>query len=209
MIWMGLSLLGAVLTGFVAIGLFADQPLTNPETAFIGLTQVLFNPWIAGILLAAVLAAIMSTVDSQLLVCSSAIAEDLYRGLLRRDASAAELVWISRGAVIGVALMALVIALDPNSRVLELVAYAWAGFGAGFGPVVVLSVLWRSATRNGALAGMVAGAAVVVIWRNLEGGVFEVYEILPGFLSGLAVNAAVSLLGRTPGIEITEEFDRV
>lgn len=209
MVWMGLSLLGAVLTGFVAIGMFAERPLANPETAFIGLTQVLFNPWIAGVLLAAVLAAIMSTVDSQLLVCSSAIAEDLYRGLIRREGSDRELVWISRGAVIAVALMALVIALDPESRVLDLVAYAWAGFGAGFGPAVVLSVLWRGATRNGALAGMVAGAVVVVIWANLRGGVFDVYEILPGFIAGLVVNISVSLSGKPPGAKIVSEFDRV
>ena len=209
MTWMALSLLGAVLTGFVAIGLFADRPLANPETAFIGLTQLLFNPWIAGVLLAAVLAAIMSTVDSQLLVCSSAIAEDLYRGLLRRDASDPELLWISRGAVIGVALLALMIALDPDSRVLELVAYAWAGFGAGFGPAVVLSVLWRRATCSGTLAGMVTGSVVVVIWASLSGGVFDVYEILPGFLAGLAANVSVSLIGKPPEAGVTEEFDRV
>lgn len=209
MMWMALSLLGAVLTGFVAIAMFADNPLTNPETAFIGLTQVLFTPWIAGILLAAVLAAIMSTVDSQLLVCSSAIAEDLYHGLIRRDASARELVWISRGAVIAVALIALLIALNPESKVLELVAYAWAGFGAGFGPAVLLSVLWRSTTRNGTLAGMTAGALVVVVWANLGGGIFDVYEILPGFIAGLTANVLVSLFGKSPGSEITDEFDQV
>ncbi len=209
MTWMSFSLLGAVLTGFVAVAVFAERPLPNPETAFIGLTQELFNPWVAGVLLAAVLAAIMSTVDSQLLVCSSALAEDLYRGVVRRGASEKELVWISRGAVIGVALVALGIALDPESRVLELVAYAWAGFGAGFGPAVILSVLWRRATRNGTLAGMLAGAAAVVVWAGLEGGVFDVYEILPGFLAGLAVNATVSLFGRPPRPEITAEFDRV
>ncbi len=209
MTWMTLSLLGAVLTGLVAIAAFAARPLANPETAFIGLTQVLFNPWIAGALLAAVLAAIMSTVDSQLLVCASALAEDLYRGLLRRNAGEKVLVWISRGAVIGVALVALIIALDPKSRVLELVAYAWAGFGAGFGPAVVLSLLWRRTTRNGTLAGMVAGAVVVMIWARLEGGLFDVYEILPGFLAGLAVNAAVSLAGRPPDLDISREFDRV
>ncbi len=209
MTWMTLSLLGAVLTGFVAIAAFAARPLANPEMAFIGLTQVLFNPWLAGILLAAVLSAIMSTVDSQLLVCASALAEDLYRGLLRRNAGERELVWISRSAVIGVALAALIIALNPESRVLELVAYAWAGFGAGFGPAVILSLLWRRTTRNGTLAGMMAGAVVVVIWARLEGGLFDVYEILPGFLAGLAFNIAVSLAGRPPNPDISREFDRV
>lgn len=196
--WMVLSLYGAVFTGFVAIGVFAEAPLANPETAFIALTQTLFNPWIAGILIAAVLAAIMSTVDSQLLVCSSAIAEDLYRALIRRDAGDKELLAISRGAVVFVALLALFIASDPESRVLGLVAYAWAGFGAGFGPAVVLSVLWRRATRNGTLAGMTVGAVTVVVWANLQGGVFDVYELLPGFVAGLTANILVSLAGKPP-----------
>jgi sodium/proline symporter len=206
--WMILALYGAVFTGFAAAGHAATAPLDNPETAFIALTQALFNPWIAGCLLAAVLAAIMSTVDSQLLVCSAALTQDLYRPFLRQQAGEGELVWVGRSAVAAIAVVALALAWDPQSRVLDLVAYAWAGFGAGFGPAVVLSVLWRRTTRNGTLAGMIAGAATVVLWANLEGEVFDLYEILPGFIAGLAVNVMVSLLGK-PLPEVLAEFDRV
>jgi sodium/proline symporter len=207
--WMVISLYGAIFTGFVAIGFYADAPLANPETAFIALTQVLFNPWIAGCLLAAVLAAIMSTVDSQLLVSSSALTQDFYRAFLRREASDGELVWVGRMAVVAIALIAVALAHDPESTVLGLVAYAWAGFGAGFGPSVILSLSWPRTTRNGVLAGMATGALTVVVWARLQGGLFEVYEILPGFvLGGLAV-IVVSLVDRPPAPEIGEEFARV
>ena len=159
---------------------------------------MLFNPWISGIFLAAVLAAIMSTADSQLIVATSALTEDFYRTFLRRDAAERELVWVGRIGVVVIALLALLIASDPESRVLDIVAYAWAGFGASFGPAVVLSLTWRRMTRNGALAGMVAGAVTVIAWANLEGGLFEVYEILPGFgVSALAI-VLVSLCDPPP-----------
>jgi sodium/proline symporter len=207
--WMVISLYGAVFTGFVAVGYYSGTPLANPETAFIALAQALFTPWVAGCLLAAVLAAIMSTVDSQLLVSSSALTEDLYRAFLRKKAGDRELVWIGRGAVVVIALIAAVIASDPKSRVLTLVAYAWAGFGASFGPGVILSLLWPRTTRNGVLAGMATGAVTVVFWANLEGGLFDVYEILPGFLVGVAVIVVVSLLDREPPPEVRETFARV
>ena len=196
MTWMVLTLYGAIFIGFSGIAYFAEKPLENPETVFIALSQALFNPWIAGILLAAILAAIMSTVDSQLLVCSSAIAEDIYKAFLRKDASTKELVWIGRFAVIGVASVALLIASDPNNRVLSLVAYAWAGFGAAFGPVIILSLFWRDMNRNGALAGMLTGAVAVIVWKQLKGGLFDIYEILPGFLlSTIAIIVATLLTG--------------
>lgn len=207
--WMVLSLYGAVFVGFMAIGYFATAPLANPETAFIALTQALFNPWLAGCLLAAILAAIMSTVDSQLLVASSALTEDLYKALLRKDAGDRELVWLGRGGVVAVALIAVALAHDPDSTVLGLVAYAWAGFGAGFGPVIVLSLFWRRMTRNGAFAGMAVGAVTVVLWAWLEGGLFDLYEILPGFLAAALAVVVVSLAGRPPSAEIGAEFSQV
>jgi sodium/proline symporter len=207
--WMVISLYGAVFTGFIAVGYYAGTPLANPETAFIALTQTLFTPWVAGCLLAAVLAAIMSTVDSQLLVSSSALTEDLYRAFLRKEAGDRELIWVGRGAVVVIALIAAQVASDPESRVLTLVAYAWAGFGAGFGPAVLLSLLWPRTTRNGVLAGMATGAVTVVVWANLEGGVFDIYEILPGFLAGFAAIVVVSLLGRAPPPEVREMVSRV
>lgn len=209
MSWMVLSLYGAVFLGFAGIGYFAGAPLENPETVFITLTQALFNPWVAGILLAAILSAIMSTVDSQLLVCSSAITEDFYRAFVRREASQKELIWVGRGAVVAIALLALYLASDPDSRVLSLVAYAWAGFGAAFGPVIILSLFWRRMTRNGALAGMLSGAATVILWKQLEGGLFDIYEILPGFLICTVAVVAVSLLGRPPAKEVQDCFDTV
>lgn len=166
MSWMVLALYGSIFTGFFGIATFADQPLDNAETVFIQITQILFNPWVAGILLAAILSAIMSTIDSQLLVSSSALAEDFYKPFLRPKASQHELVWVGRFAVIGIALIALWIAQDPESRVLDLVSYAWGGFGAAFGPVLILSLFWRRMTRNGALAGMVGRNSPAPCWHS-------------------------------------------
>ena len=193
MSWMVIMLAGSVATGFAGMAYFAAVPLTNPETVFISLSQALFNPWMAGVITAAILSAIMSTIDSQLLVCSSVISEDFYRTFLRPHASSSELVMVSRLAVVGVALISLVIAMDRESRVLDLVSYAWAGFGAAFGPVILLSLFMRSMTAQGAIAGMLAGAITVVVWSNLVGGIFDLYEIVPGFAVSLICVLAASL----------------
>jgi sodium/proline symporter len=210
MTWMVLGLYGAIFTGYAGIAYFAERPLDNPETVFIAFCQAFFNPWIAGFLLAAILAAIMSTISSQLIVCSSVIAEDFYRGLIRKDASDRELVMLGRMSVIGVSLVAILFALDPQSRILDLVAYAWAGFGAAFGPVVLLSLFWRRMTRNGAAAGLIVGAITVVVWKQLYdfGGIFEMYEIVPGFLLATLAVIGVSLLGREPEAAVLADFDR-
>lgn len=199
MSWMLASMLGAALIGLGGIAYYAATPLDNSETILIALAQVLFNPWVAGVLLAAILAAIMSTIDSQLLVSSSALAEDLYRGFIRRHASQTELVWISRLAVVAVAVLAALLARNPDSSVLDLVGYAWAGFGAAFGPVIILSLWWNGMTRNGALAGMITGAATVVVWGKLEGGLFDLYELAPGFLLAMLAILLVSRLKRFVG----------
>src|SRR5690606_17673602 len=162
--WMILTLAGAVGVRFFGIAYFAAHPEVagpvgeNPERVFIELSKLLFNPWIAGILLSAILAAVMSTLSCQLLVCSSALTEDFYKAFLRKNASQTELVWVGRAMVRLVAVIAIALASNPEDRVLGLVSYAWAGFGAAFGPVVILSVLWKGMTRNGALAGMIVGA---------------------------------------------------
>ena len=187
MIWMILCLGGAVAVGFFGIAYFSVHPqfasavTENPERVFIELAKVLFNPWIAGVLLSAILAAVMSTLSCQLLVCSSALTEDFYKAFLRKNASQTELVWVGRGMVLLVALVAIGLAANPNNRVLGLVSYAWAGFGAAFGPVVILSVLWNGMTRNGALAGMLLGAVTVILWKNFFGWT-GLYEIIPGFI---------------------------
>jgi sodium/proline symporter len=176
---------------------------------FITLSQVLFNPWVAGILLAAILSAIMSTIDSQLLVSSSALTEDFYKAILRKQAGQHELVWVGRATVILIALIAILLAQDPESTVLGLVSYAWGGFGAAFGPVMILSLFWKRMTRNGAVAGMIVGALTVIIWKQLEGGIFDMYEILPGFILCTLAIVVVSLFDKEPSRQIKTEFEAV
>lgn len=207
MIWMIFVLFGSVATGLAGIAYFADRPLDNPETVFIALSQSLFNPWIAGIITAAILSAIMSTIDSQLLVSSSVISEDFYRVFVRPEASEKELLMVSRAAVIGIALVALVIAGDRESRVLDLVSYAWAGFGAAFGPVIVFSLFWRRMTALSGLAGMLLGAVTVVVWSNLSGGIFDLYEIVPGFAFASIAIVLISVLKPERNELTLKEYD--
>ena len=201
MTWMVLCLLGSVSVGVFGIAWYAAHPAdagpvaADAERVFIALSQQLFNPWVAGVLLSAILAAIMSTLSCRLLVCSSALTEDFYRGFVRPRAGQRELVWFGRAMVLAVALLAIWIARDPDSRVLGLVAYAWAGFGAAFGPVVLLSLAWGRMTRNGALAGVLAGAATVVLWKHTGNAL---YEIVPGFIAATVAIVVVSLLGKAP-----------
>ena len=208
--WTFITLAGATLVGIAGIG-YLDSPLSDAdsEKVFIQLVSLLFHPVIAGICLAAILAAIMSTADSQLLVASSALTEDIYKGIIRQQASAGELMWMGRLTVILVALVAFLLALNPESKVLDLVAYAWAGFGAAFGPVLLFSLYWKRMNRAGALAGILAGGITVVIWKQLSGGLFDLYEIIPGFLlSSLAV-LLFSLKGKAPETDIVAQFNQV
>ena len=213
MTWMILCLAGAVAVGLFGIAYFAEHPdvagavTENPERVFIELTKVLFNPWIAGVLLSAILAAVMSTLSCQLLVCSSALTEDIYKAFLRKDASQIELVWVGRGMVLLVALVAIWLASNPENRVLGLVSYAWAGFGAAFGPVVILSLLWKDMTRNGALAGMVLGAVTVILWKNFLGWT-GLYEIIPGFILATLGILIFSRIGNGPSAAMHSNYDK-
>ena len=213
MTWMILCLAGAVAVGFFGIAYFEAHPehaagvTANAERVFIELSILLFNPWIAGILLAAILAAVMSTLSAQLLVCSSSLTQDIYKTFLRRDAGDKELVWFGRLMVLTVALIAIALAWNPESRVLSMVSYAWAGFGAAFGPVVILSLVWRRMTLSGALAGMVVGAGVVLLWNQY--GWVGLYEIIPGFILGALAIYVVSLLSPAPADSVTRVFDAV
>ncbi len=146
----------------------------------------------------------MSTLSCQLLVCSSAITEDLYKPFLRKNASQKELVWVGRAMVLLIALVAIAVATNPENRVLGLVSYAWAGFGAAFGPVVLLSVLWSRMTRNGALAGMLTGALTVIIWKQF--GWLGLYEIIPGFLFATLAIVLFSLLDKAPSKAMQDRF---
>ena len=217
MTWMVLCLAGAMAVGFFGNAYFAAHPgqgaavQDNPERVFIALATLLFNPWVAGVLLSAILAAIMSTLSCQLLVCSSALTEDFYRGFLRPRASQRELVWFGRAMVLGVALLAIWIARDPDSRVLGLVSYAWAGFGAAFGPVVLFSLFWKRMTRNGALAGMVLGAVTVIAWKQVAVDQFgsALYEMVPGFAVACVAIVVASVLDRVPAEDIRGRHDAV
>lgn len=210
MTWMILCLAGAVAVGFFGIAYFENNPgqagtvSENGERVFIELAKILFNPWIAGILLSAILAAVMSTLSCQLLVCSSAITEDLYKAFFRKKASQRELVWVGRLMVLLVALIAIALAANPENRVLGLVSYAWAGFGAAFGPVVLISVMWPRMTRNGALVGMLIGAITVIVWKQY--GWFNLYEIIPGFIFASIAIVVVSVMGRSPSQIIQTRF---
>lgn len=219
MSWMVIGLIGAIFVGFAGIAFFADNPLIvgdvdNSEKVFIFFTDVLFHPIVSGILLAAILSAIMSTIDSQLLVSSSALAEDFYKAIFKKNASDKELVTVGRIGVLVIALIAIVLAIQSNpanenaSSILDLVSYAWGGFGAAFGPVIILSLFWKRMTRNGALVGILVGALTVIIWKPLTGGLFDLYEIVPGFLFGLIIIVIVSLFGKEPSKEIQKEFDK-
>ncbi|QNP49691.1 sodium/proline symporter PutP [Diaphorobacter aerolatus] len=206
MAWMILCLAGAVAVGFVGIPYFASHPEgaaavnANAETVFMEISKQLFNPWIAGALLAAILAAVMSTLSCQLLVCSSALTEDIYRTFLRKNASEKELVWVGRTMVLLIALIAIAIASNPESKVLGMVSYAWAGFGAAFGPVIILSLFWNRMTRGGALAGIIVGAVTVLVWKHF--GWLGLYEIVPGFVFAWIAVLLVSRMSAEPSAEM-------
>lgn len=194
MTWQTTVLVAAVVIGITGIGVL-DRPLTgaDSEKVFIFMAVQLFPSIIAGICLSAILAAVMSTASAQLLVASSAFAEDFYKGLFKKEASQTELLWVGRLAVLGIAALAFWMARNPDSKVLELVAWAWAGFGAAFGPAVILSLYWPRMNRAGALAGVITGGMTAVIWPMLRGGheIFALYELVPGFVfSAIAITIA-------------------
>jgi len=211
MSWMILSVLGSLSVGFFGFAYIAANgvDLQDSEKIFIMLSQLVFNPWIAGFLLAAILAAIMSTVDSQLLVSSSVLTRDIYHAIIRKSASDKELVWVGRATVILIAVIAWYISADENSSVLKLVSYAWAGFGAAFGPLIILSLYNRNITKLGAIGGMVVGAATVIVWKQIEGGIFDVFELLPGFIFSWIAILVLSRYSDASANKILENYDAV
>ncbi|WP_019541881.1 sodium/proline symporter PutP [Selenomonas bovis] len=208
MTWVVLSLAAAVAVGMVG-RVYLTEPLTGTasETVFLVMTNELFPPIAAGLILSAVLAAIMSTASSQLLVAASAFAQDFYRTLIHRDAEQAELVWISRASVLVIASLAIFLGFNPNSFILDMVSYAWAGFGAAFGPAILMSLFWKRTTRNGVIAGIIVGGVTVLVWKQFA--LFGLYEIVPGFLLSLLAIYGISLLGEPPAQDIQETFDAV
>ena len=208
MTWVVLSLAAAVAVGMVG-RVYLTEPLTGTasETVFPVMTNELFPPIAAGLILSAVLAAIMSTASSQLLVAASAFAQDFYRTLIHKDAEQSELVWISRASVLVIASLAVFLGFNPNSFILDMVSYAWAGFGAAFGPAILMSLFWKRTTRNGVIAGIIVGGVTVLVWKQFA--LFGLYEIVPGFLLSLLAIYGISLLGEPPAQDIQETFDAV
>lgn len=200
MTWMIICLVAAIIIGMVGIAYFrvfpelAQNVTKNSETIFLELANHVLNPFFIGIIMAAILAAIMSTLSCQLLVCSSSLTDDFYRTFLRPNASQNELVWVGRFMVLLVSGIACYLSLDPNNKVLTMVSYAWAGFGASFGSVILLSLFWHKMTKNGALAGIVVGATTVLLWKNFLAATTGIYEIIPGFIFALIAGVIVSLM---------------
>lgn len=209
--WSAIAMAGAILVGFTGM-IYVDTNLAGTlgdgEKIFMVLVNAMFHPVVAGILLAAILAAIMSTADSQLLVSSSALAEDFYKQVFNKDATQKQVVLVGRVAVIGLSIIALLLALNPDSSVLGLVSYAWAGFGAAFGPTLVLSLYWSAMNRKGALAGVIVGGLTVVVWKQLSGGLFDLYEIVPGIVFATIAIVAVSLATGEPSDEVKAQHKR-
>lgn len=212
MTWMLLCLLGALTIGFLGIAYFQLNPqhLTvlngNNERIVIEIAKLLFNPWVSGILLSAILAAVMSTLSCQLLVSSSAITEDIYKAFIRKNASQKELVIVGRLMVLAVAFSALFLAKNPNSEVLKLVSYAWSGFGAAFGPVILVSLFYSKMTRNSALVGMITGSLTVIIWKQYHW--FQLYEIIPGFMCSILSIFITLIFDKPPSDSMVMTFNK-
>lgn len=215
MSWMTVTIIGALGTGFVGIA-YANQfglQVDDAETIFILFSQLLFHPLISGFLMAAILAAIMSTISSQLLVSASSLTEDIYRVVSKKEVDEKTTVKIGRFGVAGVAIVALLLAMDSSNTILSLVSNAWAGFGAAFGPLVLFCLYKKNLTHTAALAGIISGAVTVLFWIYapvLEGGAAlssVIYEIVPGFIISSVTLWLVSALTASPSQEVRETFE--
>ncbi|WP_255830861.1 sodium/proline symporter PutP [Bacillus cereus group sp. BfR-BA-01394] len=209
--WMTISIIGAMLTGLIGIAYYAknNATLQDPEMVFVTFSNILFHPYITGFLLSAILASIMSSISSQLLVISSAVTEDFYKTFFRRNASDKELVFIGRLSVLVVAIIAVVLAYHPSDTILTLVGYAWAGFGSAFGPAILLSLYWKRTNKWGVLAGMIVGAVVVIAWVQIPSLKAIMYEMVPGFFCSLLTVIVVSLLTKEPVKAVHREFNEM
>lgn len=218
MTWMGISLLGAILTGALGIIYYQESPLSNHETVFVALAQQLFNPWIAGILLSAVLSAIMSTLAAQLLMSATVLVEDIFKQLFPKAYSPQKGLYGIRIAVIAITLIALLMALNPNRTIFSLVGVAWSGLGASFGPLMLFSLYWPKMTRQGAIAGVLSGALSIIIWESLSQlgreylssiGILPGFELLPAFVISSLTIIIVSLATQKHNARVVEEFKQI
>lgn len=222
-VWMVVSYIGTFLIGTLGtayllkhgtlLGVDSSSVIegvthfADAETVFSETMQNMYPAFIAGIFLCAILAASMSTADSQLLAASSAVSRDFYKGLINKNADEKTVLNVSRFTVFFIALIALLLSLNPNSSIFGLVSYAWAGFGSTFGPLVLLALYWRGMTAKGAIAGLITGGITVVVWHQLKGGIFNLYEIVPGFVICLIFSVVVSLLDKNKNLQMLEDFD--
>ena len=209
MVWVIIAFITTLLVGAFGKAYLLPEVLSagNEDTVFIRTILKMYPAFIGGIFLCGILAAAMSSADSQLLVAASAFSRDIYFSFIKKDASEKQMLRISRVTVFAVAAIAFLIARNPDSSIFGLVSYAWAGFGATFGPLVLLALFWKKTSRNGALAGLIAGGITVIVWKPLSGGIFNLYEILPGFVVCLLVAVIVSLLDKTRDPEVAAEYE--
>lgn len=208
MVWVVISLVGAVVIGLLGIPLYAELPSGDEEKVLIYMIADFVSPYFIGVLLAAILAAIMSTISSQLLVCSSTLTEDIYANIIKPKASGRQLLFVSRLFVLIISLVALVLSFDKSSNIFNLVKFAWGGFGAAFGPLVLMALYSRKTTWYSALAGMVVGTIVMLVWY-FTGLNKYMYEIVPGFLANLIVMLIINAVKPNTDKEIDEEYERV
>ncbi len=213
-VWVVISLTVAVFVGTLGRALFPVDLTTasEAENIFIVLSQSLFPPLLAGFVMAGILAATISSSDSYLLIASSSFAKNLYQGVFKKDASDKAVMLVSRITLLVIALVAIIIALDEDSIIFTIVSFAWAGFGATFGPLMLFSLFWRRINRAGAIAGMLGGGCMVFFWKLVLrplGGMWNIYELLPAFLFSCALIVIVSLATAPPSDELTNEFDEV
>ena len=212
MIWLVVSLSSAVCIGLIGRAVIPTEFLTQSaaESVFIVLSKMLLPSFFCGLVVSGIFAAAMSSSSSYLLISGSAVATNIFKGLIKRDATDNQVMIVARITLTAILLLGIFLAMDQNSSIFDIVSYAWAGFGASFGPLMLCSLYWRRTTLPGAIAGMLTGAVTVVVWKNLIaplGGWFAVYELLPGFLLALLVIVVVSKLTKEPSREVTDDFD--
>lgn len=213
-IWVVISMAAAVFIGVVGRSVAGLDYLSNndAENIFIDAATSYLPPILAGFACAGVLAAAISSSDSYLLISASAVSQNLYRGVFKKDATEKQVMWCSRITLVIITIVAMAIAWNSNSTIFGITSFAWAGFGAAFGPLMLLSLFWKRTTYQGAIAGMVAGGAMVFFWKLVLkplGGMFGIYELLPAFIFSVLVIVVVSLCTAEPDAQITEEFDKV
>ena len=213
-VWVVISLSAAVAIGIIGRVLYPDALLTQSqsESVFILLSTNFFVPIFAGFVMAGILAATISSSDSYLLIAASAFSKCIYQGILKKEASDRSVLHVSRITLVIIAIIAMIIASDETSIIFKVVSFAWAGFGATFGPIMLFSLFWKRTSRAGAIAGMVAGGGMVFIWKLLirpMGGVFGIYELLPAFLLSCIFIVVVSLMSKEQSKEIQDEFESV